>query len=248
MANKMSRSTLLVAVFLLLSAAASAGQTQEWLRMLENPRYPSQRLMPGNELLKYSKYDLSTLLVPRAPFLGYIGNDYRRLNMYFTSVSKIPKEDNLYLVLGNSLVGKNKCEFRGSIKIEQVREYQTLHYGIDETYKDAGIKAQGALIGRYKFEGTPGQSHSGVFEGIMTAFWVVDRNGIIHSDHIEWYSDNYRNNQYVGTWTEYGKSNGTVANWGEARIPFSSKLDIGAGEFAADPKYRDKGWGELYLP
>jgi hypothetical protein len=247
MANRMSRSILLAA-FLSLSAVASADQAQEWLRMLENPRYSSQRLKPGNELIKYSNYDLSTLLVPRTPFLGYIGNDYRRLNMYFTSVSKSSNEGNLYLVSGISLVGKNKCEFRGSIKIEQVREYETLHYGVDDTYKDVGIKAQGALIGRYKFEETPSQNHSGVFEGIITSFWAVDRNGIIHPDRIELFSDNYRNNQYVGTWTEYGKNNGIVANWGEARIPFSSKLDIGAGEFGPDPKYRDKGWGDLYLP
>ena len=56
MANKM-RLTLLV-VILLLSAVASADQTQEWLRMLENPKYPSQRLKPGNELHKYSNYGL----------------------------------------------------------------------------------------------------------------------------------------------------------------------------------------------
>lgn len=247
MANRMSRSILL-AVLLLLSTATFADQANEWLRTLENPEYPSQKLRPRNELLKYSNYDFSTLLVPRTPFLGYISNDYRRLNIYFTSISKSPNDVNLYLVSGISLVGKNKCEFRGSIKIEQVREYETLHYGVDDMYKDAGIKAQGALIGRYKFEETPDQKHSGVFEGIMTSFWVVDRNGIIHPDRIEFFSDNFRNNQYVGTWTEYGKNNGIVANWGEARIPFSSKLDIGAGEFGPDPKYLEKGWRELYLP
>jgi hypothetical protein len=213
--------------------------------MLEDP---SQRLMSANMLVQYSKYDYSTLFVPRTPFLGYIGSDFRRLNIYFTSISRSPEDESLYLVTGISLVRKNKCEFHGSIKIEQMREYENLHYGVDDTYKDAGIKAQGALIGRYKFEEVRGQAHSGVFDGIMTLYWVVDRNGIIHPDHIEDFSDNYRNNQYVGTWTEYDKRNGIVANWGEARIPFSSKLDIGAGEFGADEKYRDRGWGELYLP
>jgi hypothetical protein len=247
MANKMSRLTLL-AIFILLSPATSADQTQEWLRMLENPRYSSQQLKPENKLLEYSKYDMSTILVPRIPFLGYIGNEYRRLNIYFTSVSKSPKEDNLYLVFGISLVGENKCSFQGTIQIDQVREFQALHYGVDNIYKDAGIRAQGALIGHYKFVETPDHNHCGVFKGIMTAFWVVDRNGIIHSDHIEWYSDNYRNNQFIGTWTEYGKSKEVVANWGEARIPFSSKLDIGAGEFGVNPKYLDMGWEELYMP
>lgn len=243
----MIKSVTLAALFL-LSGIAMANQTEEWLRMLDSPKYSSERLKSTNLLAHYLKYDFSTLFLPRTPFLGYIGNDYRRLNIYFTSVSRSSKDPALYLIAGISLVGKNKCEFHGSIKVQQAREFETLHYGVDDMYKEAGIKAQGALIGRYKFEELPEQTHCGVFEGVMTLYWVVDRNGLIHADHIEDFSDNYRNNQYVGTWTEYGKSNGIAANWGEARIPFSSKLDIGAGEFGADEKYRDKGWGELYLP
>jgi hypothetical protein len=239
---------LTLLMFLLFAGVTSAQQALEWMRMLENPEYPSEKLKPENVDTKYLKYDFSTLFVPRNPFLGYISGNYRRLNIYFTSVSKSPKDEGLYLITGISLVGNNKSEFQGSIKIQQIREFANLHFGIDDTYKDAGIKAQGALIGQYKFEENRGQAHSGTFAGIMTLYWVVDRNGILQYDNIQWYSDRYNNNQYVGTWTEYGKNKGIVANWGEHRIPFSADLDNGAAEFSPTSKYQDKGWRERNLP
>jgi hypothetical protein len=226
----------------------SAQQTETWLQMLENPEAPIYKLRPENVAGQYLKYDFSTLLLPQTPFLGYIGKDFQKLSIFFTSINKSARDPSLYIVSGISLMGKDKYGFKGSISIQQIREFASLHYGLDNIFKNSGIRAQGALIGRYRLEGPRGQTHSGVFEGIMTLYWVIDRNGIIHSDHIEWYSDSYKNNQYVGTWTEYGKNMAIVANWGEYRIPFSTGLDIGAAEFHPSPKYKDKGWGEPALP
>lgn len=109
-------------------------------------------------------------------------------------------------------------------------------------YQDSGLVKQGILIGRYVLKENPKQNHSGVFKGIMTLWWYLDKTGEIKYDAIEAHSDSYRNNQYVGSWSEYRKSTPKTCNWGEYRIPFSGDLDIGAGEFSANPKYYNKGW------
>ena len=52
----------------------------------------------------------------------------------------------------------------------------------------------------------------------------------------------YNNNQFVGTWTGYDKSNKLTANWGDSRIPHSGDLDVGTSEFAINRKYQSNGW------
>jgi len=66
-------------------------------------------------------------------------------------------------------------------------------------------------------------------------------------DDIEEYSDDYRNNQFVGTWTSYKTGVKKVANWGVCRIPCSGDLDWGAAEFSPAPEYKKYGW-EDYKP
>jgi hypothetical protein len=146
------------------------------------------------------------------------------------------------MVRGNSLVLNNKCDFMGTITIKQIREFESFHFGVDEMFKDKGIKAQGLLIGDYSFKENKDQPHSGEFIGVMTILWYIDKNGTLCYDKINSYSDSYRNNQYVGIWKDYLIKNEKTCNWGEYRIPFSGDLDIGAGEFSPNEKYFDKGW------
>ena len=112
-------------------------------------------------------------------------------------------------------------------------------------YENDGIKAQGIAIGRYLFSENPKQSHVGTFEGIMTLWWYIDKDDNIKYYDLNNHSDRYKNNQYIGTWTEYGKSVSKICNWGEHRIPFSGDLDWGAGEFSVNPKFYEKGWEEI---
>ena len=222
-------------------------QTQEWLYNLENPEFSSDELKKENFKTEYLKNDFSTLMIPRGDFLGYIDSDFDRIRIYFTAISKDLINQDLYRVNGVSIVDNNKCDFGGTIIIEQVREYKSMHFGGDQKYENAGFKSQGILIGKYKFEENPQQNHSGLFEGIMTLNWYIDKFGIIHYDYIQWFSDRYRNNQYVGIWTGYNTEVEKICNWGEHRIPFSGDLDIGAGEFSPNQKYFSKGWEDLKI-
>jgi hypothetical protein len=235
---------------LTVMARSEGAQVDEWLQQLERPRYPIYALRPDNAVGRYEKFDFSSLLIPRSRFLGYLGDDYRRLRIRINNVHREPDKPNVYRVTGVSEVAGAPGlfpynDFRGTITVSQVREYKTMHYGVDDFYKSEEPKAEGVFIGRYKFEEERPKANSGVFEGVVTVNWVLDRYGVIQYDDIESQSsDNYRNNQYVGTWTSYKNGKARAANWGEKRIPFSGDLDMGAGEFSANPKYRDNGWPE----
>ena len=50
-----------------------------------------------------------------------------------------------------------------------------MHFGVDEIYKNEGIKAQGLLIGEYHFKEDIKQQNSGEFIGVMTLYWYIDR-------------------------------------------------------------------------
>jgi hypothetical protein len=174
--------------------------------------------------------------------LVLLAPQYKRLKIDFNSI-KETGNPGTYIVKGSSSVCATTCSFEGEVVIEQIREFKRLHYGVDEMYQDFGVVRQGVLIGRYVLKEDPKQSHSGVFKGILTLWWYLDKAGEIKYDAIEAHSDSYRNNQYVGSWTEYGKPTSKTCNWGEYQIPFSGDLDIGAGEFSVNPKYYSMGWG-----
>ena len=231
------RAGFLGAVLVLASTASAADQVAGWVKFLEKQGLSTANLKP-----KYVHYDFAPLLTPKNPLLGYIGGDFQRMVILFSSVKKSPEKPDVYLVRGASTVKGNQCDFEGAITITQVREYKKMHLGVDESAKDAGLQSEGILLGNVEFRENPKQPHSGIFKGVMTLGWFVDRAGAVHYDDIENYSDNYANNQYVTTWTDAVTKSVKVANWGEFRIPYSGDLDIGAGEFGPNPKYENKGW------
>jgi hypothetical protein len=231
---------------LLLISALLAGQkvdySEDWLNQLENPKNKSSILIPDNLIGKYEALDFSSLIQPKTEFLGFIGNDYQRININFTKVEK-DLNPRIYRISGHSKVLNNNCDFTGIIEVKQIRAFKSLHFGVDENLKDKGIKAQGALIGNYNLQENSSQSHYGEFSGIMTLYWYLDKNDNLLYDDIRLYSDEYRNNQYIGIWEDYITKKKKTCNWGEYRIPFSGDLDVGAAEFYPNKKYHAKGWG-----
>lgn len=230
-------------LLLTVSILANASQVDEWLDGLDHPLHRSLTLKPKNLLQKYISYDISSLLIPRSEFLGYIGNNYQRLHIHFKSVSRSPTNQEQYLIIGESIVGDHVTEFNGEITVTSVREYVKMHFGLDDELKTAGIQSEGLIIGHFKFQEQSTQSSSGRFQGIVTLYWYKDKAGNVQYDDIAaGYSDNYSNNQYVGTWKAYRTGKEKTANWGEQRIPFSGDLDIGAAQFSPAPQFKKQGW------
>jgi len=113
--------------------------------------------------------DFTPLLIPGTEFLGYIGNNFQRLYIEFTSIEKDSKDPSTYHVKGNSLVKKNKQNFSGEIKIEEINGgYFDFNknkeiYGMDylESYINLKPKAYGMVSAKYDFRENQDEPHSG---------------------------------------------------------------------------------------
>ena len=237
------------ALLLLWAGAVAAGsQVDDWLSALDKPHKGFGQLRQENLKGKYGSHDISSLLVPRSQFLGYVGGNYRRLYIQFNNVHRDGAAPEIYLVSGVTRVHGGPVEdfgtaFRGTITVLQIREFTNFHYGGDDLYKEMHPQAEGVLVARYRFEEDRNHPSSGVFEGVVTVGWLLDRFGVLQYDDIDLGSrDSYSNNQYVGTWTSSKGGSPIAANWGEYRIPCSGDLDMGAGEFGPNQKYGDMGW------
>lgn len=190
------------------------------------------------------KYDFGSLWTKteNSAVYGFIGDDYQRLYIKIISVKKDTERLDTYFVSGKSMVKNNICDFNGTITITNARVYKKMRWGIDDEYKNKGIKKQGIIIAKYNFQEDKTQNHVGVFEGVLSANWYMDKDWEIQYDDIEFESDGYSNNQFVGTWKGYESKTVKNANWGDYRIPLSGDLDGGAGEFSPIDKYLKFGW------
>jgi hypothetical protein len=229
----------LILIILLIPFQLFAQQETQWIKSIESPNDSNSLLKEENVMDQYKHLDFSELIKPKTEFLGFIGTKFRRIDLEFVEVEKIK---DLYKVVGFSIVSSNKCDFDGEIRIKQIRELKSLHFGVDNIYKDSNIVVQGVLIAEYEFKENPQQKHVGVFNGVMTLWWYLDANNDLQYDNILIHTDSYSNNQYVGSWSEYGTDESRPCNWGEYRIPLSGDLDIGTKEFFPNSKYKDMGW------
>ena len=177
---------------------------------------------------------------------GFIGENYQRMRIKIISVTKDTLHNDTYLVNGKTMVKNNTCNFNGLIKIKNVTPNKEMHLGVDDEYKDKGIKKEGALTAEYHFYEDSAQLHAGIFNGMVTSYWYIDKNNKLKYDDIESFSDDYRNNQFVGTWTSYKSHEIKVCNWGDYRLPgVPNDFDCGAGEFSPCEKYLKYGWQNL---
>jgi len=181
----------------------------------------------------------------RTCYLGYIGNDFQKLHVEFT---KIEKKNNMeYTVEGNSRVKSNICRFNGVFKIVDIRKLKNKEYGVDDWMKGK-IKEQGIVIVDFFLKEDSVQKGSGIFRGKLIFKWYLDNNGNLQYDDAREDSDDYSNNQFLGTWTSYKTNAVKRCAWGHYRIPNSGDLDIGAGEFSVNEKYINNGWNDVYCP
>ena len=180
-------------------------------------------------------------------YIGFIDIKIkRRLEINFLKIEKSTTNDSLYIAKGKTKVGKNVRLFEGDIKIKHIYFFAELSRGADDEMVGK-IKSQGIIIADYYFREDKKLSATGVFEGKVLLRWYVNNKGVFLYDDIDEYSDDYRNNQFVGTWTSYKTGVKKVANWGICRIPCSGDLDWGAAEFSPAPEYKKYGW-EDYKP
>ena len=172
-------------------------------------------------------------------FTGYIGRNYQKLDICFTTVRKI--NNTKYAIGGNTKVGNNMCLFDGFLHIIETRVFKNPGYGVDDEMKGRFDK-RGCCVARFELKEKPTSHGSGVFRGYALFFWYTGKDGTLHVDDIDSYSDSYCNNLFSGTWTSCRTHRVKPCGWGLYRIPDCGDLDIGAAEFSVNPKYRNNGW------
>lgn len=232
----------LLIVFVGLNASA---QTEAELFKKANLKneYLTQKEL-RNQLLKYDFSKLWTQ-TENSNVYGFIGNDYQRLRIKIISVIKNKALPNTYDVYGKSMVKSNVDEFRGTIKILSIKKFKNTSYGVDDEWKNRGIKGQYMIVGDYSFSESAEKEHSGIFKGTFRTDFYIDKTNKIFYDDIEMNADGYSNNEFVGNWTPHKSGTTKRCNWGDYRIPNSESFDIGAGEFAPNEKYLKYGWQSL---
>jgi hypothetical protein len=193
---------------------------------------------------KFTRYDYSKLFTATDNVLvfGFIGDNFQRIRIKILSIAKDSSQADTYNVYGKSMVKNNVDEFRGTIKITNIRKFKQTSYGVDDELKGKGIKGQYLIIGTYNFAEAATQEHAGIFKGCFTSGFYLDKNSMVHYDDIEKNADGYSNNQFVGQWISHNNKLVKKCNWGDYRIPNSKGFDIGAGEFSPADKYLSAGW------
>ena len=93
-----------------------------------------------------------------------------------------------------------------------------------------------------------GQATSALFGVKLYTKWYLNSKNQIEYDSIEFFSDGYFNNAFVGIWGSYSNGNSKICNWDDYRVPNANKdFDIGVGEFNVSEKYWNKGWLDIAL-
>lgn len=209
-----------------------------------------EKLLPTNKIDTFLKYDFSELWLKTNNNLvyGILGDEYQRILIKLLTIEKNINNPNEYFVYGKSSVKENVCEFVGKITILKIQESKREHFGVDDEFKNSGIKTQGLLSAKYEFFENKLQSHSGFFTGNLETKWFLDKDDKMQYDNINIHSDGYFNNAFVGSWKMYHSKIEKKCHWGDYRVPsIDCSFDIGAGEFNVAEKYWKKGWLDIAL-
>lgn len=176
--------------------------------------------------------------IKRAEPIGFIGNDYQRFFIHLISVKKSTTNPYEYIVSGKTKVRETIRPFDGKIIIKKAILY---------TDGDLPNYQQGLATCEVNFTEDKLQTSTGVIKGSLQIGFALEKLNKIKYNALMFYADGFSNNTFRGTWTSYRTKVIKKCNWGDYRIPDSGDLDIGAGEFSANPKYFNKGWKNYIL-
>lgn len=186
-----------------------------------------------------TEYDESGMgKVKRAEILGFIGNDFQRFQIHFSSIIKNPKNAYQYFACGKTKVKENLCSFKGTIKIKKAELY---------IIRDIPGYKQGFVDCDVILNEDRSLPNSGFIKGKLRSNIEINPKGQFGYDALLLVSDSFSNNEFVGTWTDHQTNESKRCNWGDYRIPHSGDLDIGAGEFYVSEKYLKNGWVSYML-
>ncbi|SFQ78874.1 hypothetical protein [Hymenobacter arizonensis] len=218
-----------------LSAESTAFETAQL-------RHPELR--PAERLPAYLRRDFGPLWTQtdEASVVGFIGPAYQRLEAKVLTATRSSTDPAQYVLTGKTRTAGTVRSFTGTVRLVRLREATPRpHIGGGDDRLPVGTQ-EGVVVGHYTFSEPTQQAKTGMFRGVVITRWYVDGRGRLRYNNADLSSDDFSNNQFVGTWTSYATGRASRCNWGDYRVPNAGPLDIGAGEFSPDPKYYAAGW------
>lgn len=203
------------------------------------------KIKNDNQVKQFENIDFSSIWnkVKSHEVLGIMGESHQRLKINVIHIEQNKINLREYFVIGQSDILGKTISFNGTITITKIHEYENLYFGVDDKYKNAGIKKQGVLIGNYQFNQSHEEHDFGVFQGKLYSKWYIDKHNNVQYDDISSFADGYFNNAYIGTFKSVKDPFSKKCNWGDFRVPMANEdFDIGSGDFKVSEKYLDNGW------
>ncbi len=201
-----------------------------------------------NSIDEFLEFDFSKLWLETDEYFifGIIGENHQRIQVKFISVEKNPKNPKEYLVKGKTKVKNNICDFQGKIVIDSIQLLVDENFGVDDEFKNSGIKKESLLTANYQFYEDKNQKHSGIFSGRAQSLFYINKDNELKYNDINNISDSYFNNSFVGKWKSYFSSEQEICNWADYRVPnCNCDFDIGAGFFSVSDEYKKFGWEDF---
>jgi len=167
--------------------------------------------------------------------IGFIGPDYQRFYLHYTSIQKDAANPYVYRVAGKTRVKTNICAFTGTITVLKARLYKAPN-------SDFPPFREGELTCRVELAEDRRQPSTGTIRGTLTTYFYLDKQGQPQYNLLGIYADLFSNNECTGTWTSYASGQAKTCNWGDFFIPNAGPLRFSDTEFQIAPKYRAHGW------
>ena len=166
--------------------------------------------------------------------LGFIGANYQRFYLHYTSVRPTPSRPYVYQVSGKTRVKTNVCAFTGTITVVKAQLYKALNSSYPKL-------REGELTCRVELAEDRHQPGSGTISGTLTTYFYLDAKDQLQYNTLE-PGDGFNNNQCVAIWTSYTTHQRKPCHWGDFKIPASGDLDFSISDVMITAKYVPNGW------
>lgn len=190
----------------------------------------------------YKHRDYSALILPKRPFVGYVGDMKHRLFIVYETVEQDTQNPTRYRIKGYAKINDSNRPFEGTLNVKEVRQLEQMHYGPQDKMRLSGMQAQGFILAEYTLDEQPRSQDFGQYIGTMKLNWYSDKDGVLRYDDIESASPSYINNLHEGLWVDYETRSGIPALWSDGDIPRPGQLETSIQQSAPLRQFDDKGW------
>ncbi|CAL1518726.1 hypothetical protein [Chitinophaga sp. MM2321] len=191
------------------------------------------------------KQDITDFILVSNDAYGFLGDDYQRFYIHFSSVEKNPENPYAYFVKGKTKVKENICAFTGTITIETAITFE-----VDEDPNIPGNIRQGKFTACLVLQEDKNQYGAGEIKGTLYKGFTVKATKM-QSDELLYYGDAaYDGNYFEGNWVSYKTKQSkhclwhNGGGWSRKQHLFRTGDD---GDLYINHLYIENGWKSFVL-